>query len=238
MSTHRTRRLRFAAVAVVGALGLSACTFHPGQAAVVNGSSISQSSVDDLVLAACAYSKVLRVQQHGPAPTTSVAYLRNVFTDQFVSFKIADKAAAALGITITPSAIHTITASEPVPTTLGSTDRSHLIAYFTDSARAELQAAMIGAHLKHKTYSSYQISKLGQTAAQVYISAGQAYLATYTAAQDVSVNPAYGTWQQNKVVDTDGSLSSAVSFSARNWLSLRSQNANSVKGLPASQVCG
>jgi hypothetical protein len=68
------------------------------------------------------------------------------------------------------------------------------------------------------------------------------YLREFTLKQDVSVNPAYGTWSHGRLLDTDGSLSAAQSSTARQWLSIRAANlensGQNVDHLPPSEVCG
>jgi hypothetical protein len=222
-----------AAVATAGVLAVTGCTFHPGRAAVVNGSSISQSRVDNLVLAACAFSKQQRVTSTDTGPSTSVAYLRSLLTGDLISFQIIAKAYQQMGLQpITPAQVAQITKSEPVPASLSSSDRSQLTTFFAASARSELQEAVIGAHLTDPSVTS---------AAHVTsddIKKSTAYLKHFTAQQQVALNPSYGTWADGTIHDTDGSLSAAVSGPAKTWLVLRAKDSSSVAGLPANQVCG
>ena len=228
----RTRRRRIAAVAFVGAIVLSGCTFHPGQAAVVNGSNISQSTVDDLVHAGCSFFEAQRKQTGGAAPATSTAYLRHLFTQNLISFKIIDKAASELHLSVSPAVIAKATSGQTLPASLNSKDRDLLEEFFANSARQSVLEATIGAHLKNPSVTN------ADHVTPATIPASRAYLTAFTAKQHVAVNPAYGTWHLGHLLDTDESLSGAQSSAARRWLTLRANNGQSAEGLPPSQVCG
>ena len=93
---------------------------------------------------------------------------------------------------------------------------------------------MIGAHLKDPSVTNADNVNPNQ------IKDSLRYLRAFTLKQQVSVNPAYGTWSNGQLLDTDGSLSAAQSSTARRWLTIRGQASSSadVSGLPPSQVCG
>lgn len=225
-----SRRLRAAAAGLVATTAVSGCMFHPGSAAVVNGSTISQSTIDDLVVAGCGFFKAQRMTQGGATPGTSTAWLRNVFTGGLITIKILDKAADQLHLTVSPAAV--ANATQTLPSTMSSHDQEVLGAFLADSARSQLQRAVIGAHLKDSSVTSAE----GVTPDD--IPAAAKYLRAFTARQHVEVSPAYGTWSGTTLADSDGSLSKAQSADARKWLALRADNQQSVTGLPASQVCG
>jgi hypothetical protein len=222
-----------AAIAAAGALLLSGCTVHPGSAAVVNGQSISESRIDDLVLAACNFSERLREQSGGTSATTSMAYLRTFLLNDLINFRISNEAAAQLGLTVSPAKIASVTGSEQIPPGLSSKDHDLMEQYFRDAALSQIQLAVIGAHLKDPSVTDAdKVTQSDQTPA------AKAWLARFTAKQDVSINPAYGTWDGQKLVDGQGSLSAPASGDAKHWMSLRAAAGNSVEGLPPSQVCG
>jgi hypothetical protein len=230
--TSRTSKRRVAGLAVVGTLALSGCTLHPGSAAVVNGSDISQSKVDSLVLAACSFSKVQRISTGGASPQTSMAFLRQQLLQSLITFRITNKAATQLHLTVSPAAIAKITATQPVPGSLGSSEQKLLKQFFYDSDRSQLQVAVIGAHIKNPSVTNADnVTPTDQKAAAKY-------LAAFTARQQVEVSPAFGTWSNGALVRTDGSLSAPVSAAALKWVQLRSPTAQGVLGIPPSQVCG
>jgi len=86
---------------VLGAsVAVAGCTFHPGSAAVVNGSTISQGTIDGLVTAGCGFFQAQRLEQGGATPDKSTAWLRNVFTESLIVSMIVDKAANDLNLTV------------------------------------------------------------------------------------------------------------------------------------------
>ena len=234
--TSRTRRYGIAVAAFAGAIFVSGCQFHPGQAAVVNDSNISQRSVDDLVQAGCAFFKAQREASGGGEPATSTSFLRNLFTQNLIAFKIIDKAASQMGLSVSPAVIAKASQGQVLPKGLTGEDRERLQNFFTISTRADLQKAVIGAHLKDPSVTN------ADHVTQDQIADSRAFLKAFTLKQKVSLNPAYGTWSHGQVLDSDGSLSSAQSAPARKWLKLRAANADGsgqgVAGLPPSQVCG
>lgn len=235
----RTRRYGIAVAAFVGAILISGCSFHPGQAAVVNGSGISQSSIDDLVQAGCSFFKAQRLQSGSGGPATSTSFLRNLFTGNLITFKITDQAAAQLHLSVSQAAIAKF-GQTTLPKGFVGTDRDRLTSFLQKSTRSDLEQAVIGAHLKDPSVTN--ADSLVGSQIETLIGDATAYLKAFTLKQHVSVNPAYGTWSAGHVLDTDGSLSAAQSTVARKWLRLRQANSAGsgagVAGLPASQVCG
>lgn len=230
--TSRARRHKLTGLAAVAMLVVSGCTFHPGSAAVVNGTKISQNDVDNLVSAACNYSKLIRLKGAGSTAATSIAYLKHFFTSEMVMIRITDKAAAQRGLTVSPAAIAKVTSGQTLPGGLTSSERAALSSYFTASAREKLQEAVIGAHLKDSSVTN------ADKVTQADLKAGTAYLKTYSTKQSVQINPAYGSWNGSTVVDTDGSLSAPKSSAAVAWLRQQQKGVSDVAGLPANQVCG
>jgi hypothetical protein len=231
--TSRPRMRHLAGLAVAGALILSGCSFHPGSAAVVNGSNISQSKVDDLVLAACSYEKGLRLQTGGDAPGTSVAVLRQAILQALISFRITEKAATQLHLTVSPAVLAKATTSNPeIPRSVDAEDRNLLTAFFTESTREQIQEAVIGAHLKDSTVVN------ADKVTSADIKGATKFLTAFTNRQSVVVNPAFGSWRDGALATTDGSLSVPVSSDAKKWEGLRSSTSGDVEGLPPSQVCG
>jgi hypothetical protein len=225
-----------AALAVVGVLAVTGCDAHPGSAAVINGSSISQSKVDNLVLAACDFTKVGRVQSGGTTPGQSMANLRHVILQDLITFEIAGEAAAHLHLTVSQAKIGEATANQSIPQSLSSSEREQLQQFFRASSVAQLQQAVIGAHLNDPTVTNAD-SVTNNNVAKL-VSQAQKYLQTFTAKQDIVVNPQYGAWNGHTLVDASGSLSKPASQAALRWITLRRSASSSVAELPPSQVCG
>ena len=202
---------------------------------MVNGSNISQSTVDDLVKAGCGFFEASRAETGGGEPT-STAFLRNLFTQSLISFKIIDKAADQMNLTVSKAQIADKGSGQTIPKGLQGEDRERLQNFFMLSTRSDLQRAVIGAHLKDPSVTN------ADHVTQSQIEDSTKFLKAFTLKQDVSVNPAYGTWSEGELLNTDGSLSAAQSPAAKKWLNLREQTSNGssdgVAGLPPSQVCG
>lgn len=232
----RRKRHGIAVAAFVGALVMSGCSFHPGQAAVVNGTNISENTIDDLVQAGCSFFEASRKASAsgGAVPATSTAYLRHLFTLNLINFAIIDKAASELHLTVSPAVIAKDTGGQTLPAGLQGADRDRIRSFFEMSTRADVLKALIGAHLKDPSVTNADNVNPNQ------IKDSLRYLRAFTLKQQVSVNPAYGTWSNGQLLDTDGSLSAAQSSTARRWLTIRGQASSSadVSGLPPSQVCG
>ena len=238
--TPRPRKRRIAGLALVVVLGVSGCTFHPGSAAVVNGSKISQDEVDGLVGAACEFTRLNRVKNHSSdEPASSVAFFKHLFTQDLISFAITEKAAQRMHLTVTPAAVAKLADQSPVPAGLDDDDADALTDFFDRSARSQLQLIVLGAHLKDASVTS--TADIDQADYQTYLPAGNRYMVGFTGQQSVQVNPAYGSWDGGEVAATDGSLSKPTSDDALKWLRLRKGSATSpgaVDGAPANQVCG
>lgn len=238
--TSRSRKCRLAGLALVAVIGVSGCTFHPGSAALVNSTKISQNDVDDLVVAACSFTRLNRLANPAPSePASAVAFFKHLFTQDLVSFAIVEKAARQQGVTVSPAAIGKIVGQQPLPAGLSDSDESTLTDFFTASARSQLQQIVIAAHLADPSVTSTE--DVDEADYQKLLQSADAYMARYTKQQSVQINPSYGSWDGGAVGATDGSLSAPASEVAAKWLRLRTGSASdpaSVSGLPPNQVCG
>lgn len=222
---------RFGAVAALVVFAVTGCgtSFHPGQAVVINGQGVSASSIDDLVLAACDYSKQVRLAQGGAEPTQSMASLRSSLTQALIQFAITNKAATQLGLTVSGAKIAALSGSSTMPPGISPSSRSVLTDFFADSAKAQLQQAVIGAHLRDRKVTT------ADAVTQDDLKAATPYLNKFAAKQHVVVDPSYGKWNGTALVAASGSLSDRVSAVST---PSTADPASSVKNLPPSQVCG
>jgi hypothetical protein len=223
---HKRRFAGLAAVLVVVLTGCGA-NFHPGEAAIVDGTGISSGSVDDLVLAACDYSKQGRVSQGGAVPTQSMARLRFSITQALIQFILNDKAARQLGVTVSDAKIAAVAGAATMPRGVSASTRKLLTTFFHESARAQLQQAVIGAHLRDPKITT------ADAVTQDDLKAAAPYLKKFAAKQHVVVDPSYGRWNGTALVAASGSLSVPVSVKPGG-----TDAATAVKDLPPSQVCG
>jgi hypothetical protein len=201
--------------------------FHPGEAAIVDGTGISSGSVDDLVLAACEYSKQGRLSQGGAVPTQSMARLRFSITQALIQFLINDKAARQLGVTVSDAKIASVAGAATMPPGISGSTRQLLTSFFHESAKAQLQQAVIGAHLRDPKITT------ADAVTQDDLKAATPYLQKFAAQQHVVVDPSYGRWNGAALVAASGSLSVPVSTTPGG-----AGAATAVKDLPPSQVCG
>ncbi len=212
----------FAVATVIGC----GTDLHPGAAAVVNGTTFSQSRVDDLVQAVCSFTKIQREQTGGTEPTATLAQARTSLSSALISFELTDLAAAQLGVTVKDSAVANAAAGNPVPEELDEADAELLQGFFEDSARFQLQQTAIGAHLEDPSVTTAAVTDEADAAR------AQGYLRKFAANQEVTVSPAYGAWNGSFVARRSGSLSDPVSETAKRL------TRQSAADLPPSQVCG
>lgn len=231
------RKGRFAVLTALVVLALTGCgtNFHPGEAVIINGQGISTSRVDDLVLAACDYSTRVRLSQGGAVPTQSMASLRSNLTQALVQFAITDKAAQQLGITVSDAKIASLTAGSTMPAGISSTTRSLLTEFFRQSAKAQLEQAVIGAHLRDPKITNADSVTANDPQTQNDLKAAAPYLDKFARQQHVIVDPSFGKWNGTALVPASGSLSDRVSATPT---PSTSDPAAAVKDLPPSQVCG
>lgn len=218
-------------VLALAGLLLAGCgiDIHPGAAAVVNGHVISQSQVDDLVLAACDYSRAVRAEQGGAEPTQSMGNLRTSLAGALIQFEITDEAASQLGLSVSEAKISELTSANPMPAGLSGESRDLLEGFFHDASRAQLQQAVLGAHLSDPKVTT------ADDVTPANVDAGMRYLDSFAAKQDVTVDPSYGSWDGSALVSSSGSLSDPVSTTPA---ARPNPSPDAVADLPPSQVCG
>ena len=235
--SSRPRRLRRVAAGVVAAtiaLTLSACStdLHPGNAAVVGGTAIPQSKVDDLLSAGCAYEAAMGKTDRQTYPVLSRATLRTNFLNVLIRNQLARQAAAEIGgLHVSQNQVDSFASGNTVPSSLPEPEKSTIKDFFHTSAETQLLVALIGAHLKDQSVTD------ASNVQQADLQAGQKYLNTYTEKADVSVNPSYGTWNGKSIDAGTGSLSVlATTPSAAS--SVPGQSPNPAETLPPDQQCG
>jgi SurA-like N-terminal domain len=222
---------RCGGLAAVLVLVLTGCstTFHPGTAAMVDGEGIAPSSIDNLVLAACDYAKQARLSQGGAAPTQSMATLRFGITQALIQFALLDKAAEQLGLTVSDAKVASVASATRMPPGLSASSRSLLARFFSESAKAQLQQAVIGAHLRDPKITT------ADSVSQDDLKTAAPYVKKFAAKQHVVVDPSYGRWNGTTLVAASGSLSDPVSVTPT---PPGANSADAVTDLPPSQVCG
>jgi hypothetical protein len=230
-------RLRTAAVVAVVLGLLSACTDHPGSAAVVRGESISQGQVSHYVDALCASAAVSRKTQGQPNPNTPVGYVRRFVLGYLIAFKLADAYTKEQGLTVTEAGVDRLGGSTESQG-LDEPHRGRVDSFIRSYQRYALQLATIGAHLKDHTVTS--LDKYDQT----LVEPGQAALEKWAADEPVSVDPSFGRYSGLTVKPRSGSLSVAESNIAKTWDKLGASSTVLPDStdlsftLPENQKCG
>lgn len=230
----RARRpAKAVAWATVAAVCLAGCgaDLNPGRAATVNGTTITQGEVDDLVRAACAYIEINNETSPQPVPQ-ALADLRAILTSNLISFDLTGSATEELGLTILPASVDAIAGQTPLPDGLSDDDVDLLRTFFNNGAESQVAQATIGAHLNDESVT---------TSADVTPkdAAGAAdYIQQYFDDADVTVNPAYGSWDGSAVTSASGSLSDGVSEGAKARIQTPESGPADPSELPPSQVCG
>jgi hypothetical protein len=228
-SAARRRVIPAAALALSVALGLSSCgtDLHPGIAARVDGTSISDGQVDDLTHALCSYLTVANAQagnQQGPSPISDIR--ARVALGDLIYIQLMDSLAASRGLTARPSDIQAAADQTPVPDGLSKADSDTLQDFFYDFWKAQVQQSTLAASLRDPS----QTTSEGVTPGAV--SGSEPVLQDWSKKADVEVNPTYGVWDGTQMKPSSGSLSDPVSSEAT------AVAAGDASVLPADQVCG
>jgi len=228
----RSRRaIGGAALAVIAVAGCGT-DLHPGAAAVVDGTTISQGEVGDLTSAFCTSIEQQRTSSGRSQPTTSIAELKRNLTGSLIQFQLTQDAADELGLSVSDAAVadflkqQQVSVSESLP----DDDQQLIEDFFDQAARNQLLLALIGAHQKDPSVTTIDQVTSDET------QAGTTYMQKYAADHDVTVNPSYGTWGDQGLGLSSGSLSAAVSDQAKAFLQPPAQG--ETPDLPASQLCG
>jgi len=236
-STARGRLRRYGVVALAAA-AVTGCSIdlHPGQAAVVNGDRISQSSVDDSVQAACAFLEVSNAE-NPQATGIAITDLRSSFTGAFVSVEIFRELLDERGLTVTPADIARTASQNTIPDELDEDDAELLQTFFDDIAEISLSDALVQAN-----EADSSITDSSQLTGDEQSDPGSTVVTDFFAAQDVEVNPQYGQWDGewdgNPVTFASGSLSKPVSDTAQPLVPDPQTGNTDTSSLPPTQVCG
>jgi len=181
---------------------------HPGLAASVNGTPITEATIDDLLEAVCGFNEIERKNQGGTEPIQSVQTLRASLVESLVIVEITDQAAEERGVTVSPALIEKTAAGTPIPDELPDDQEELLREFLEHRTEQTLQQGVIGASLEDPSVTTAEGIK------QSDVSAANSYLLDYAQKQDVEVSPRYGTWDGDRLEFGTGSLSDPVSTTA------------------------
>jgi hypothetical protein len=221
-------RNRLAVALLAGCSLLSACSSHPGAAAVVGPESISHTRLDDLALALCS-AQTQAAQTPAQIPGRSA---RQGALGVLVNAALSRQFGESQGVTADQAQVSAAIAANQ--STLDKLPASRRAA-FSDALRdfAEGQTVVIAAGRK---------ALVRQGAAKVTddkaLAEGNKLRAAWLSRSHVkvSVDPRFGTYRGGTLAATSGSLSVPVSSSAKAGAAAQPA-ASWTSSLPATQTC-
>ena len=223
----RTRRTVLAAVAAAAGLALSACSAHPGSAAVVGSESISDSRVDDVATALCAAQKG---GQNGGQDLASRG-ARQGALDVLINGALSRQFGASQGVQPDQGQVSAALAANAqnisgLPAALRQD--------FTDTLREYAEGQLMLIDIGRR-----ELAKTGKqnVTEQQAVSEGTKLRNAWAAKHvSVSVDPRFGEYANNALLPKSGSLSVAASKTATDGGS-PDPSPGWVAALPASQKC-
>jgi len=225
----RTRTLPGVLLAAVCAVSLSACTVHPGQAAVVGSDKISDHQVDDVARSLCSAQST--AAQAGQPQELSSRAARQGALDVLINASLSQQFGQARGVQ--PDQGQVSAALDANAQTISKLPASRRAAFRDTLQRyAEGQLMLID-------IGKASLEKAGtkNPTEQQSITEGMRLRAAWAKDHaDVTVSPRYGRYAKGAVQGESGSLSAPVSASA-----VAGATANPgqtwVASLPAAQKC-
>ena len=190
-------RARVVVLALVG-LTLAACNVHPGSAAVVDGRSISMSTLDETAAAYCTLTADAAKQQG--VTSVSNSQVRRQAVVGLVSLVVARKLADAEGVEIEPSQYELTTSQrEQLATQFPQADAEQLGRAIEDSQEVSAIAVALAAKDTGEQVTDDTESQLADI--------GQAAIRKAFGSNDVSFAPRFGLDPAGKARADTGSIS-------------------------------
>ena len=188
-----------ASILVLAALTLGACgNIHPGDAAVVDGQSISMETLNKTAKIYCTLSGNAAEQQGGPA--VSGSDVRRQAVTSLVSVVVARKLARSEGVTVDP-VTYNLTAGQEEQLAKAFPGRD--IAKFSQAIEESQEVAEIGIALAEKSTRQVRNSTNERQLSQ----AGQLQIVKAFPANGVRFAPRFGLSPSTKAIADTGSLS-------------------------------
>ena len=220
-------RTVLAAVAAVAGLTLSACSAHPGAAAVVGDESISDSRVDDVASALCAAQ---RGGQSGGQDLASRG-ARQGALDVLINSALSRQYGASQGVQPDQEQVSAALAANAQNISgLPAAHRQDFKDTLREYAEGQLMLIEVGRR---------ELAKAGTRNAteQQAVSEGTKLRNAWAAKHaEVTVDPRFGEYSKNALLPKSGSLSVAASQSATDGDS-PDPSPGWIASLPASQKC-
>jgi len=218
-----------AVLTLVAALALSACSTHPGAAAVVGSDSITEKQLDDVALALC--SAQSGAAQAGQTQDLAGRAARQGALGVLLNSDLSKQYGASRGVQAPDAQVSAaIAANQSTISALPPSRRSAFRQTLRDFAQGQLMLIAIGRQELAKSGTARATDQQAIAAATTLRNAWVKKNLT------VSVDPRYGRFAKGILVPQSGSLS--VPVSARASAGARQNPSTSwVSALPASQKC-
>jgi hypothetical protein len=229
----RIRARRFApprvGLAVAGAVSgllLTACSVHPGYAAVVGDDKITETNVDDVASALCASQGA-----SGQTQALATRAARQGALDVLISSELSRQFGEARGVTPDQEQVSAaLKANEQNIQGLPAEHRQ----VFTDTLRDYAEGQLMLSEIGRRALASQGKENVTD---QQAVSAGTALRNQWAAKHaDVSVDPRYGDYVKGALLSKSGSLSVAQSQHAADGDS-PDPSQGWIASLPATQKC-
>jgi hypothetical protein len=215
-------------LAVVVGLSLSACSSHPGDAAVVGSESISQGHLDRAARALCA---VQAASAQSGGQQTAARPVRQSALSVLVDSSLSTQYGESVGIS--PDQAQLSAAMSSYQTNIDQVAASQRSA-FSDLLRSYVEGQLVLFTAGRRQLAEQGTAKPTQAQA---VAAGTKLRDAWAAEHGkVVVDPRYGSFSNGRLVPASGSLSTAVSASAT--AGSKAQPAAAwVSALPANLTC-
>lgn len=227
--TRRTRSVVAAAAALVALSTVSACSNHPGYAAVVGADSISPTQVDDVAHALCPV--LMRNAQTGAAQPVADRTARGAALGNLISSSLSKQYGASKGVQADQTAL--ASAVNQVATTAKQLPADRR-ATFTQTGRDYFEGYLILGAIGQDALVKAGQKNVAQSAA---VAAGTKLRDAWVSKHlTVTVDPRYGSYAKGALVPSSGSLSVAASSRSKAGAQVTSPP-TWIDGLPANQKC-
>jgi hypothetical protein len=216
---------------VVAAVLMTACSTHPGSAAVVGSESITDAKVDEVALALCAAQAGGGSGQQQPQDLASRA-ARQGALDVLINSTLSRQYGESQGVE--PDQEQVSAALSANAQNIAGLPGEHRSA-FKETLRAYAEGQLMLIELGRR-----QLAKSGTANAteEQAVAEGTKLRNAWAAKHaDVSVDPRFGEYSKNALLSKSGSLSVATSKSATDGGS-PDPSPGWIASLPASQKCG
>ncbi|QNN51605.1 SurA N-terminal domain-containing protein [Nocardioides mesophilus] len=224
------KKARLSAAAVVTAATLAGCGMHPGAAAVVNGSEVSEGRVDDAAVALCSANITGAAAQGQQVPVLPLRGARQAALQLIVESKLAEQFAAEKGITVDQSQVSQfVEQNQQGIAALPEAQRQDFRDLLTGYRTAQLIFIAAG----KESLASQGNPRASDDQAEAE---GRKVFSAWAKDADVEVDPRFGDYTDGSLVPASGSLSIPVSASAKAGAAAEPSDAWKA-GLPVSQRC-